>query len=278
MGNIFKINRYEDPGPGIDKGAPKKKRFFLFWEIVIRKFWKLILINLLYVLFCIPIVTIGPATAGLTYVLRNFSQEEHAFLWGDFIDAFKKNWKQSVAMEIINAVVIVLLVVAIPFYYALLNSSWIFYIPFILCSGAGIVFVFMNYYIHLMIVSVNLKLKEIIKNAFYLSCVSVKTNLITTFFLLLILVPAVLFWSIGIPVFLFIGFAFVGLIVCFNSYQYILRYVVEPYYEKQRIADPEAALLEEEKRKEEVIFEDIGTKEIKVTPQKTKHKKGKTIR
>lgn len=278
MGNFFKVNRFEEAGPGVDKGQSNKKRFFLFWEIIIRKFWKLILLNLLYVLFCIPIVTIGPATAAFTYVLRNFSQEEHAFIWGDFIDAFKKNFKQAFAMGLIDLVAIVMLIVAVPFYYDALKAGWFYYIPFIMCSGAGLVALFMNYYVYLMIVSLDLKLKDILKNAFVLSCVSWKTNLITTFFLAVILIPAVLFYSIGIPVFLLIGFSFVGMIVCFNSYQYILKYVVEPYYEEQRALHPEEYAEKEKQEMEDVIFEDIGTKEVKIQPQIHKGKKGKMIR
>lgn len=42
------FNSYTKPGPGIDKNAPKKKGFFLFWEIVFRKFKKFIQANMLY--------------------------------------------------------------------------------------------------------------------------------------------------------------------------------------------------------------------------------------
>ncbi|MBQ8301428.1 MAG: DUF624 domain-containing protein [Clostridia bacterium] len=50
---IFNSN-YSKPGPGIDKNAPKKKGLALFYEIFFRKFWKLIQLNLLYILTLIP--------------------------------------------------------------------------------------------------------------------------------------------------------------------------------------------------------------------------------
>ena len=61
---------YSKPGPGVDKDGPQKKRFFYFFELFGRKFWKLIELNLLYLVCCIPIVTIGPATCGLVYILQ----------------------------------------------------------------------------------------------------------------------------------------------------------------------------------------------------------------
>ena len=98
----FFSNMYNKEGPGVDKDAPQKHRFFLFFELYFRKFWQLITLNLIYFVFCIPIVTIGPATAGFTYVLRNFSREEHSFVWMDFFDNFKKNFKQSFIVSLLN--------------------------------------------------------------------------------------------------------------------------------------------------------------------------------
>ena len=71
MAGFFGLFDYSKPGKGVDKNGPQKKRFFHFFELYFRKFWKLITLNMLYVLFCIPIVTIGPATAAMTYILKN---------------------------------------------------------------------------------------------------------------------------------------------------------------------------------------------------------------
>ena len=39
---------YMKEGPGVDKNAPKKKGFFLFWDIIIRKFTKMLGVNILH--------------------------------------------------------------------------------------------------------------------------------------------------------------------------------------------------------------------------------------
>lgn len=41
---------YSKPGKGVDKNAPKKKGFFLFWEIIARKFTKFLQANFMYAL------------------------------------------------------------------------------------------------------------------------------------------------------------------------------------------------------------------------------------
>lgn len=39
---------YDKPGKGVDKNAPKKKGFFLYWDIIIGKFMKFIQVNSMY--------------------------------------------------------------------------------------------------------------------------------------------------------------------------------------------------------------------------------------
>jgi len=41
-------------GKGVDKDAPQKRRFFIFFDVLIRKFFKIMRANMLYVLFSLP--------------------------------------------------------------------------------------------------------------------------------------------------------------------------------------------------------------------------------
>ena len=77
---FFGLFNYNKPGPGVDKGETNKNRFFHFFELYFRKFWKLLELNLLFLLCCVPIVTIGPAIAGFTYILRNYADERPTFM------------------------------------------------------------------------------------------------------------------------------------------------------------------------------------------------------
>lgn len=50
----FLTPSYDKPGKGIDKDAPQKRSFFRFFDIFFRKFWKLVSVNLLYILTSLP--------------------------------------------------------------------------------------------------------------------------------------------------------------------------------------------------------------------------------
>lgn len=88
-------NNFNRPGPGIPKDAPKKKGAALFFEIFGREFWSLLTLNLVYLLACLPIITIGPATVALSRVTVTMVRDKNVYPWRDFWDAFRKNLKQG---------------------------------------------------------------------------------------------------------------------------------------------------------------------------------------
>ena len=79
MGGFLGFGNYEKPGKGVGKNEREKKRFFQFFDLFFRKLGRLVQLNLLYILFCIPVVTIGPATAAMTKILREYTLERPVF-------------------------------------------------------------------------------------------------------------------------------------------------------------------------------------------------------
>lgn len=227
MAGIFGLFDYTKEGPGVDKNAPPLKGLPLFFSILINHFFKLVGLNLIFLLFCIPVVTIPASIAGMTFVLRNLAEEKPVFLWSDFWDAFKSNFKQSLFYGLLLAAAIALFTVSIPFYNAVLNTSILFYIPGIISLTLAFVFALMNFYVFLMIVSVDLKLGVILNNAFRLSFIALWRNLLTLILVLLLAFAAFLFFPFSLIFLLFIWFSFVGLLICFRSFPVIKKHVIK---------------------------------------------------
>ena len=59
---------------------------------------------------------LGPATAGICYVTRNWADESHSWIWGDFKDTAKENWKQALTVYLIDLFVFVLLYLSLSIY------------------------------------------------------------------------------------------------------------------------------------------------------------------
>lgn len=243
MAGFFGLFDYSKPGKGVRKDEPVKPRFLLFWELFFRKFWKLIQLNLLYVAFCLPIVTIGPATAGFTYVLRNFANEKPVFLFSDFWDAFKGNLKQSFAYSVFLAAAAVLLSVAWRFYMDYSAENTWMYVPMALCFMMIVLIVFMTFYAFLMMVTLDLRMGALLKNAAILSLVCLKTNILTLLFTGIIVLAVYLFPVLGLLLCIFIIPALIGFIICFNSYPGIQKYAIDPFLKAQ--AEKQAATAEE---------------------------------
>ncbi len=59
MAGIFGLFDYNRPGPGVPKDAPPKSPFVVFFEILQRKFFNLVKVNLMFVLFNLPAMLLG---------------------------------------------------------------------------------------------------------------------------------------------------------------------------------------------------------------------------
>ena len=118
------FGNYNTPGRGVLKTPHEKRPFFKFWEIYFRHCWQLMGLNMFYFLFTIPLFAtvilasenlkwlalmavsgiMGPATAAMTRVVRNFSQERPTFMMHDFFRAFKRatstRWLSSVLSSV----------------------------------------------------------------------------------------------------------------------------------------------------------------------------------
>lgn len=268
------FSKYDEPGRGIPKAPVEKKGFFKFMEIYGRRGWKLVQLNLIYLLALIPIVTFGPATAAMTKVCRNWSQERNAFVWEDFWEAFRKNFKQGFIMGLIDLLFIVGFAVAIPSYSAWAKQTEWMYIPLVICLACCIVFFMMHFYIYLMISSTNLNMKQIIKNSFYLVSLGIKQSLWSLLVSLIVIVMMYLFLPYSLFILPFWPLSFICFVTCFNCYPVIRKHVIQPYYDQRGESNPEFAYKNADP--DEQLFEDRAAEE---TPVKTKEsrKKGKTI-
>ena len=244
MAGFLGFGDFTKEGAGISKNRAEKKRFFVFWEIFFRKAGKLIGLNLLSLLCCLPIVTIGPATAGLMYVLRNVSNERPTFMVADFFDAFKKNFKQGFVVGVLHLLLSFIDGFGIWFYYSWATTnteSPVFgMIALVVALTIGFVILFASFYVYLMMVTCDLSIKALIKNSLILALAGFKTNIITTLAILLvgvvILLPLIPYvcWPLCIVLFCLYGASMPAFIVAFNSYQYITKYVTDPYYEEHQ--------------------------------------------
>ena len=240
MAGFFGLFNYEKEGPGISKNAPKKKTFIVFFETFFRNFWKFIVINVIYGIFSLPVITNGLAAAGITNVTRNIARDKHSFGTSDFLETIKKNWKQALPAGIINTFIYIILGFDIYFFYTASEGI-------MATVGLGIslcmlfIFTVMQYYIWTLIITFKFSLKQVYKNSFKFVFINMKMNLLCFFAILLVYAVNIalvfLLQSYFLPV---ITFELLLYVLLFPSFRYLLvqyctfpsikKYIIDPYY------------------------------------------------
>ena len=202
-----------------------------------------------YALTALLIFTFGFVNVGTTYQLRNIVKGEPAFLWSDFWHAIKRNKKQGFLMGILDVALLVLLVYDILFFYynigAFLNNV-LFYLSLVI----AVVYLIMRFYLYIILVTFDLPLRKILKNALIFSIIGFKRNLAAV-----VGIAAVLFFNYA----LFLAFLPLGILLPFiitiSACSFIAAYAAFPKI-KELMIDP--YYTEEETVKEEPIFHDRG--------------------
>ncbi len=121
---------------------------------------------LIWLIPCIAIT--GPFTAGLSYVTRNWARDEHAFIWTDFKDAIKENWKQSLILSVITSLLPVIVYTGWKFYGKMAGQNMIMIIPQVLVVLVALIWSISITYMHPLAVTYELKTKDVIRNGLLL--------------------------------------------------------------------------------------------------------------
>ncbi len=121
-------------------------------------------------LFLIPAIAItGPFSAGMAYVTRNWARDEHAFVWSDFKDALKANWKQALAVSTITGFIPLIAVVCWQFYGNMAQQNILFIVPQMLVVSLSVVWLLGLVFMYPMMVTYTMKFRQLVKNSLMLA-------------------------------------------------------------------------------------------------------------
>lgn len=250
MSGFFGFLDFTKEGPGIKKDAPKKKAFFMFFETFFRNFWRFFSVNLIFTACCVPIITHGMAHAGITNITRNIARDKHSFGLSDFFETIKKNFKQSLAVGVINTLITSLILFGIWFY----NESYLqtqqnlSLAGLVVCLMLLVVFCMMNFYIYTLMITFDFKIKALYVNSFKFVLLNLWRNLLCGVVLLLVygfyvliglLFPDLRVWIIELIIMVATLPAFRFLLVQFFTFGSIKKYIIDPYYKAHPDADIE---------------------------------------
>lgn len=193
------------------------------WRFI-GKFFDACFLSVIYLIFCIPIFTIGAANSALYYVFLKLVKDEEGYLVRDFIKSFRQNFKQGTIVGIFLTFVGIVLIVDIYWFRARANvlgtqkDYFIYYIFWI---------IFLVYYvIYLYIFPLIAKFENTTKNMFKFSFIMSIKHLGWTTLMVILGIVIILSAFRMPPVLIFIP----GILAFLNSY--IFNHIFDIYIRK----------------------------------------------
>lgn len=163
---------------------------------------------MMWLIGLIPCLLItGPSSAGSAYIMRNWARDQHVFLFSDFKDAFKSNWKQALVVSAVTCLMPLVAYTALLYYGQLASSNLVMVLPLIVVFSAAFVWTLMLPLLYPMMIGYELSLKHLLKNAVLMAVASLPKIVLSR---IITFIPIVL-----LLVGLYIGNSIIVLVVLF---------------------------------------------------------------
>lgn len=208
----------------IDRNAPKRTGAALFVEILAREWWELFKLNLLMVLFALPVVTIPAMLAGTTRITTTMIRDENHYLWRDFIESFRQLFWRATVVGWMFAAAIAVGGTAVVLYAKAAATTPLLLLPAVVSLFGTMLLLIMASHVLVLLLLTELPMLRLLSRACLMTVAGFGQGLLA-----LLLCAAV--WLVHVaayPVSIFIpatlGFSFCALAMTFQSQRALIRY------------------------------------------------------
>ena len=204
------------------------------------------------ILLGLLVITFGWQMVGSAYIMRGLVRGDSVFIVSDFFYAIKKNLKQGFFMGLIDCIIMFVLGFDIYYFYTSEPNAMTNFM-YAMIFAMIIVYIVFRFYTYLMLVTFDMKISKIFKNALIFVVLGIKRNALALVGLIittaLAIVPIVIFLPMGLGVALVLPFIYYlgvcGFISTYAAYPIIQKYMIDPVAPK-KIEESEQDLIENE--------------------------------
>lgn len=209
------------------------------------------IIIVLIVLAVIFALTFGWINVGSAYVVRGLFRGDPVFVFSDFFYAIKKNFKQAFWFGLLDFICIVVLIVDFMHFHSI-TGSYGNDVMYFMILAVALIYLIMRFYIYHMMLTFDLSVRKILKNALIFTMLGIKRNLLAILGLLLfvaihiVLIQVFLSMGITIPIVLpfFYAMAIMKFITTYAAFPVIEKYMITPYQKNEEILEETDAVEE----------------------------------
>ncbi len=201
-----------------------------------------ILLTISFIFTAVPIFALGPVRAGLNFLSKSYVKGEPVFTWTDFSTKMRSNRKLGFKVGLINGIIgFFLLLDSLVYLLMSYDTQGVFSkIPGIVLFMAALFIIFgfalffmMNLFIYPMMVTFNITLKQLYKNAFIFAMIRWLPNLLillldaVVIILPLWFIPGQASFYVSILLYIALTPAFVDFTNTFYAYPLIKKFMID---------------------------------------------------
>ena len=196
------------------------------------------------------VITYGWQKVGATYIMRNLVRGDGVFILSDYFYAIKRNLKQGFILGLLDCIFCGVLYLDFQYFSAMPGTGFYNFMYFAIIALV-IVYAAMRFYTYLMLVTFNIKITKIFKNALIFAVLGIKRNLMAALGIILLaalmvglalgmmqISTSLLGVAIIIPFLCFLAFA--SFMYTYAAYPVIQRYMIDPVPAKKAAKDTSA--------------------------------------
>ncbi len=182
------------------------------------------------------VFTFGFVNAGTAYIMRNILKGDPIFFMSDFFYAIRRNARQAFVFGVLDLLFSVLIVYDVIFFYYNIGSFFnnvCFYLSIFLVF----LWFIMRFYIYPMMVTFDLSIFKMIKNAFIFALIGFKRNLLAVIGMVIFALACygllLAYAPLGLLTPILILFGTCAFMAIYAAYPKIKAVMIDPYYKPE---------------------------------------------
>lgn len=221
---MFFRKDYATPGPGIDPDEPEKTGLARFIQILQLECVTLVKLNLLFILSCLPLVTIPPALFAMNQVVRKMVLDQPVDCFYHYRKSFAHYAKRAYAAFFLTALPLACAGYGALFYLRQAAGNFLFFAPFTLCATVFLLALLASAYLY-GILSLDKPVKETLRLSLMLAVARPLRAVLAALWVWGTLLAAVLAFPISVLYLLLIGFSVPCLLANFYLRTVLKQYI-----------------------------------------------------
>jgi uncharacterized membrane protein YesL len=232
MGFLEIISRQHNLKEGAGKPYPVEGAAF-FFALIRTHFWVFIKLNLLFTVFCIPIITIPSAIAGINRVLILLIRNGHCFLWSDFWEEFRRSFFRSLKIGLV-------MTIGLGISYYLLNfgienlQSFSGLLGLVLGFWGTAFFCLFSAWTFVLTAMLDLNIGALLKNARILMLLEWRQNLVVMIVFVVAFCFILAVFPFSLPIYFLLLVSFAQYIICYFLNGPVQKHIIKSFEEKQK--------------------------------------------